>query len=239
MRPLQSWILNVGSPEAVRKIPINTISLTGEVLGKGFESSLERDLIMKVSWNHQLDWFQVQPVKIHYQDSMGAPRTYTPDLLVHFLPACVPELKPLLCEVKYREELKRNWPELRPKFKAAHAYAKEQGWEFRIFTEDRIRTPFLKNVQFLWSYRFAPWHDTHYERLFQMLDDMENTTVSGLLEACYSPQNKIGRGEAIWTIWAMVARGVIHCDLQSPLTQQTRIWLDPLLQSPDGGDEDR
>lgn len=239
MRTNNSWIVNVGSPEAVRRIPINTISLTGEVLGKSFESSLERDLIMKMVWSHQLDWFQVQPVKIPFTDANGRSRSYTPDLLVQFAPDPdgVVE-KPLLCEVKYREELRRNWAELRPRFKAARAHSRERGWVFRIFTEDRIRTPYLANVQFLWSYRYADWHEPHYERLFEMLDDMEETTVAGLLEACYRPDNRIGRGEGLWTLWVMVAQNIIHCDLHVPLSQHTRIWLDPRLRSSAPAGED-
>lgn len=236
-----SWLLNVGTPEAVRRIPINTISLTGELLGQEFESSLERDLIMLMTWRSELDWFQVQPVEILFNGAAGAQRSYTPDLLVSFIPRTTsgkPTRKPLLCEVKYQDDLRRNWVDLKPKFKAARAYARERGWEFRIFTERRIRTCLLQNIQFLWSYRYAPQHLNHRDRLIRMLDDMEETTINGLLEACYLTENRLGRGEGLWTLWCLIAQKSVLCDLSLPLSMETRIWLDPLLQAEDSGDED-
>ncbi|SFN48128.1 TnsA endonuclease C terminal [Formivibrio citricus] len=226
---LMSWILNVGTPEAVRKIPINTVSLTGEVLGQEFESSLERDLIMLMAWDADIDWFQVQPVKIRYTNPNGNRRSYTPDLLVHFLRNPKPETdrKPILCEVKYREELARNWKELKPKFKAAKAYANEQGWDFQIFTEDRIRTPYFRNIQFLWSYRYSPLYETHHERLLQALSEMEEASINRLLDHCYGSRDRVGRGEGIWTLWCMVARREIVCDLHVPLAMDCKIQRNP------------
>lgn len=241
MRTSQAWLLNVGTPDAVRRIPINTISLTGEVLGKEFESSLERDLIMKAAWNRQLDWFQVQPVKIPFLDTDGKQRSYTPDLLISFIPDAITSLpvrRPLLCEVKYLDDLRRNWLELKPKFRAARAYARERGWEFKIFTEKRIRDGLLQNIQFLWSYRFAADHHGHRDRLIRMLDDMEETSIAGLLEACYLPSNRYGRGEGQWTLWCLIAKQTILCDLSLPLSMETRVWLTPILQADDAGDED-
>lgn len=232
MRPLQSWILNVGTPQAVRRIPINTLSLTGEILGQEFESSLERDLLFIMAWDGRLEWFQTQPVRIEYKDAYGKNRSYTPDLLAYFNPRQIigrPDRKPLLCEVKYRQDLKDNWRELRPKFEAAKVYAKTQGWEFQIFTEDRIRTPLLNNIQYLWSYRFAPSYSDHGERLLSALECMEETTINGLLEACYQPDNRLGRGEGMWALWGLIARETILCDLSIPLSMDTRIWLDPRL----------
>ncbi|MDF0606770.1 TnsA endonuclease N-terminal domain-containing protein [Neisseriaceae bacterium TC5R-5] len=233
MRASISWLLNVGTPEAARRIPINTISLTGKLLGKEFESSLERDLILLTAWQDELDWFQVQPVKILFQDTDRRTRSYTPDLLVSFINHSAvgrSTRKPLLCEVKYQKDLKLNWSTLKPKFKAARAYANERGWQFRIFTEKQIRTGLLQNIQFLWSYRFAPHHPGHRERLIRMLDDLEETSISGLLEACYLPENRVGRGESLWTLWCLIAQKSILCDLSLPLSMETCIWLHPTLQ---------
>ena len=115
---------------------------------------------------------------------------------------------------------------------------RSKGWEFRIYTEDRIRTPLFHNVQFLWPYRYSPQHEVQYDRLFRMLDDMEETSINGLLEACYHPQNGIGRGEGIWTLWCMIARRTVICDLSVPLSMETRIWLARSLETEDSGDED-
>lgn len=229
MRLVTSWLKVERAANGVRRIPINVRSLTGTVNGQEFESSLERDLLLLVHWDNEVEWYQSQPVKINYIDSLGNERNYTPDLLVTYRSsqqAGQPPLtrKPLLCEVKYRVDFAKHWQLLKPKFRAARSYAKACGYEFRVLTEREIRTEYLKNIQFLWSYRFAPFQSYHYDKLKAVLSEMEETNPATLLEACYS--SKTMRGEALWTLWCMVARGWIKCDLHLPLTMQTRIWTE-------------
>jgi hypothetical protein len=226
-------MLNVGDHHAVRRVPISTISLTGEFLGQEFESSLERDLIFLMAWNPRMEWFQVQPVTIPYQTPDGRERSYTPDLLVWFNPTPASDSscsRPILCEVKYRSDLKENWRQLKHKFSAARAYAKANGWEFRIYTEDRIHIPMLKNVKFLWSYRFSEEHPFHRDIIHENLAAAGYATATELLDICYEKNNKIWRAEALWNLWCMVARGTIHCDLTTPLSMQTRLWINPTLK---------
>lgn len=227
MRLVTTWLKVEQTANGVRRVPINVRSLTGTVNGQEFESSLERDLLLLVHWDTAVDWYQSQPVKIDYVDSMGKARSYTPDLFVSYrtiqLSGRPPMTrKPLLCEVKYREDFLGQWKELKPKFRAARAYAESHGYEFRVFTEREIRTDYLKNIQFLWSYLYATFHPHHYEKLRLVLAELEETTPATLLDACYS--SKTLRGEALWTLWCMIARGWIKCDLRKPLTMQTRIW---------------
>lgn len=219
------------TPTGVRRVPINVRSLTGEVCGQEFESSLERDLLLLVHWDYDVSWYQSQPLTIKYTDDNGKARTYTPDLLVHYKTIEVlgqprMERKPLLCEVKYREDLIKQRDQLKPKFKAARAYAKANGYEFRVLTEREIRTEYLKNVQFLWSYRFAYFDPIHYEKLMAVLTELGETDPYTLLQACYS--SKTQRGEALWTLWCLIARRLIKCDLNRPLSMQTRIWTEML-----------
>ena len=229
MRLVNTWLKIERTPSGVRRIPINVRSLTGAVNGQEFESSLERDLLLLVHWDQEVEWYQSQPVKIEYSDSQGNSRSYTPDLLVSYRalkhsgqPATT--RKPLLCEVKYRKDFAEQWSLLKPKFRAARAYAKSNGYEFRVMTEREIRTEYLKSIQFLWSYRFATFHQHHYEKLKAVLCEMEETDPSTLLNACYT--SKTLRGEALWTLWCMIARGWIKCDLHKPLTMKTRIWTE-------------
>lgn len=229
MRLVTSWLKIERTPTGARRVPINVRSLTGEVNGQEFESSLERDLLLLVHWDHEVEWYQSQPVTIEYVDSQGKQRTYTPDLLVSYKATTVRgqpshKRKSLLCEVKYRDDLTKQSDQLKHKFKAARAYAKEHGYEFRVLTEREIRTEYLKNVQFLWAYRFAPFDTTHYDKLLSVLRELGETDPHTLLEACYA--SKIRRGEALWTLWCMVARRWIKCDLNEPLTMKTRIWTD-------------
>lgn len=227
MRLVTSWLKIERTPQGVRRIPINVRSLTGSVQGQDFESSLERDLLLLVHWDHSVDWYQSQPVRIDYTGADGSSKNYTPDLLISYQASKADKSltpKPLLCEVKYREDLALDWKLLKPKFKAAKQYAREQGYEFRILTEREIRTDYLKNVQFLWAYRFAHFHQHHYEKLRSTLLDMEEADPASLLASCYGSQTL--RSEALWTLWCMVARRWVNCDLQQPLTMKTRLWMD-------------
>ncbi|RYH33391.1 MAG: heteromeric transposase endonuclease subunit TnsA, partial [Alcaligenaceae bacterium] len=117
-----------------------------------FESALERDLLMQLAWDDDVEWFASQPVAIKYERD-GEPRRYTPDVLVKFKDCLSGTPTPLLCEVKYRRELAKHWRELRHKFRAAQAYCAEKGWRFAVFDEHEIRTARLENIKFLWRYR--------------------------------------------------------------------------------------
>jgi len=227
MRLITSHLRQEMTSTGVRRVPMNVRSLTGEVFGHEFESSLERDALLLVHWDHFVESYQTQPVKIEYQDSDGKSRHYTPDLLVMyrqdiFRPGLAEPKRPLLCEIKYRKDLAKDWKILKPKFRAAKIFAKSRGWEFCIRTDKDIRTPLLKNIQFLWSYRFAEFHTHHYANLLATLKNLEETDPKTLMDATY--QSETLKGEALWTLWCMIARRWVECDLSLPLTMQTRIW---------------
>jgi hypothetical protein len=225
MRIIYLWIKKVNIPGGVRRVPVSSRSLTGEVLGVDFESALERDLMLKMSFHHQLDWFQSQPVHIDYEYPPGQARRYTPDLLVSFTPddnSVTP--KPLLCEVKYREDLQENWRELRHKFRAAKAYCKAKDWRFEVFHEGRIRTQELVNIQFLWKYRASGFDkkiaDVSYEA-FRVAP--KPVAMMETVKSLFSSDEQ--RGAAVWAWWCLASRGVIECDLNVPLTGNTQFWL--------------
>jgi hypothetical protein len=136
----------------IRNIPKNYRNVTGvaansKAEGKAmFESTLERDWLTLLQFSAEVESFEVQPVKIKWVDAEGKNHIYTPDVLVYYHQAGI---KPLLCEVKYRDELRENWTQFKPKFQAAYRYAKERGWRFKLITERRVRTTLLDNAKFL------------------------------------------------------------------------------------------
>src|SRR5947209_18110990 len=122
----------------VRKIPTNRRSMTGLIASRkndrmtGFESSLERDFLLLLDFDRSVARYEEQPVRIEYADAAGRRRTYTPDVLVYYHddPAGSVDTQPLLCEVKYRDDLFTNWKEYKPKFRAGRAHARGRGWRF-------------------------------------------------------------------------------------------------------------
>lgn len=96
----------------VRKIPTNRRSITGLVSSRkndrmtGFESSLERDFLLLLDFDRNVERYEEQPVTIRYRDREGKRRTYTPDVLVLYRQNLTGrDTCPLLCEVKYRADL--------------------------------------------------------------------------------------------------------------------------------------
>lgn len=133
----------------VRKIKASYTSLRGIVTGNknetsnSFESSLERDYLLLLEFDHLVDEYVEQPVEIFFENN-GSQRHYTPDVLVYYRNdiEVANQFTPLLVEIKYRKDLWEDWKNLKPKFSAAVKYASSKGWRFKILTEKEIRTPY-------------------------------------------------------------------------------------------------
>lgn len=81
-----------------------------------FESSLERDFYVLLQFNSDALRWDPQPVRLGLGSGLG---TYVPDVLVSYAEAGPTSRRHVLYEVKYREELKRCWTTLRPRYRQA------------------------------------------------------------------------------------------------------------------------
>jgi hypothetical protein len=213
----------------VRKIPTNRRSMTGLVASRkndrmtGFESSLERDFLLLLDFDPAVARYEEQPVRIEYVDAEGRRRTYTPDVLVYYHddPAASADARPLLCEVKYREDLFANWKEYKPKIRAGRAHARGRGWRFEIVTEREVRTPYLQNVKFLRPYRRIETNREDTALLLDTLLKAGDADPESLLSAVHHDRTR--RAELLPTLWRLLADGHITADLGQPLTMRTRI----------------
>jgi hypothetical protein len=201
--------------EPVRKIRSGQRGIRGNVPGKGrFESTLEGDLMDLLRFSNSIEDFKPQPIRIPYTLPNGRPSRYTPDGLIFFKRHL--QHSPVLYEVKYRDDYKHSWQELRLKFRAARELCRNQGWAFRVFTEFHIRTPYLANVQFLQAYKDqlpAPEMSAH---VLDVIEDLQQGEVNTLLAAL--ARDLTTRAEWIPVVWHLVAVGTIHCNLDEPLT---------------------
>jgi len=205
----------------VRKIQTNARSVTGEVAGFGqYESTLERDLMEILRFDPSVHQFTAQPLKIPYVAPDGTPGTYTPDGFVLFKQH-LPKF-PILYEVKYRADLRKDWRALMPKFRAAKQFCLVRGWRFEVYTERHIRTPYLGNVKFLWPYVERKPSDAMKDHVLRILWDLEQADADLLLYAlCRDATN---RALMIPVLWHMVAIGDIGCDLNVPLNMRSKLW---------------
>ncbi len=214
----------------VRKIGKGSSSLHGLVYSsknethRAFESTLERDFIETLEFDHYVDYYCEQPVVIDYFDN-GLRHKYTPDFFIAFRKdlAASSKMKSMICEVKYRDTLKEKWLEFKPRFKAAKKYAEERGWVFHIITERSIRTAFLQNIKFLSRYKNSKYVNTEaFTVLSHTLSELKVTTPEELIK-CAARDKKM-QAELIYSLWYLVASGSIGCDLHNPLTMKTELW---------------
>ena len=210
---------------AVRKIGINCRSMTGRegFSGQQYESALERDLLDLLAFDLNVDYCESQPIRLHYDRADGARLPYTPDVLVHYRRDISPakDMPHLLVEVKYREEYRDRFRELRQRFRAARQYARERGWRFCVFTEREIRTPYLKNARFLRPYRDHNPDPERERTLINHLNSLVEATPTELLKNYAGNPNE--RACLLTVLWKLVADFRIQVDLMEPLTMQSRL----------------
>ena len=213
----------------VRKIPKNYRNVTGVAAsGKAvgpaqFESTLERDFLALLDFSQEVERYEVQPIKIEWRDERGDTRSYTPDVLIEFIPEL--NRQPWLCEVKYRADIKKHWATLHPKFIQGIRSAKQRSWRFRLITEIEIRTPLLANVRFLAAFRLRSVPTADTENLLETLAAVRKTTPSDLLQTITDDAWR--RAEYIPTLWHLLACHRIGADLDTELTMDSPIWSLP------------
>ena len=184
-----------------------------------FESALERDLATLLEFDEAVLNFEAQPLELRYAHA-GRERRGVPDFLVTYQPHI--GRRPLLCDVKYREELFRLWPKLKSRLRAAKRHARDMDWDYRILTEVEIRTPYLRNARFLLPYQRCAPDPRHEQLLLDTMRTMETATLQTLLQACCAdPWN---RAQLIPTLWCLVGREKISIDLNEPLGMDSVIW---------------
>lgn len=151
-----------------RRITSSPVKVTGTVPdGQQFESTIEEDFFTLLRFNRLVDSFEHQPVTLEWLDATGKIREYTPDALVRYrtdLPEAA-DMVPVLCEVKPDLNMETKSPRRRKpprkedeeenvlKWGAAERYAARQGWQFKIYRESEIRTPYFDNARFLLRHR--------------------------------------------------------------------------------------
>jgi hypothetical protein len=206
----------------VRKIVPGNRGVTGVVpiLGK-YESTLERDLMEILRFDPEVERFTPQPLTIEYLDQTGRTRTYTPDGLIQFKTSSVACQPPILFEVKYRADFRKDWRNLIPKFRAAKSYSAMHGWRFQVFTEREIRTPYLNNVKFLWQFLQRAPDPAMKVHVLELLNDLDEADPELLL--CALCSDATNRARFIPVIWHLIAIGAIDCDLNHPLTMRSLI----------------
>jgi hypothetical protein len=217
-------------PTQQRKIGPTKRSVSGRLAFRGetslsFESTLERDFLLKAEFCLPVLDVVPQPVSIPFRGINGQTYTYTPDFLVYYRlgdRSYGDYPKPVLVEVKPEKEWRAHWRQWLPKWKAAWRYAQTQGWEFHIHDETRIRDEALKNIRLLERYKRMSFSPEESATVVETVKRMGCVTADYLLARHFMG---IYRAEGISLIWHLLATRKLDCDISRPLNPLVELWV--------------
>ena len=221
---------SIRPPKQARKIGPTRRSVSGVYMFHGetaipYESTLERDFIIRKEFSLAVLDIIPQPVQIPFNGSDGRAHTYTPDFLVYYrlgnreygdYP------KPVLIEVKPEKEWRKNWRKWLPKWKTACRYAKGQGWEFHIQDESRIRDQALENVKFLGRYKRMEFPSEESGWIIENIRQMGSAPFHYILSRHFMGMYRAG---GIAHLWHLLAKRQLDCDISRPLNDFTELWV--------------
>lgn len=218
-------------PSQVRKIGPTRRSVSGVYPFRGersipFESTLERDFLIRSEFCSVVLDVTAQPVEIPFQARNGRGYIHTPDFLVQYRAGnrtWDEGIPPLLVEVKPRAKLRECWPDLKPKFMAARRFAREQGWSFRIYDESRIRDQMLTNIMFLRRYRFMEFPPEDVREVLTSLEAMGEAPFHYLVGRHFV--GIADKAVGVSLVWSLLASGLVECDMTRPLGNNTIFWI--------------
>lgn len=199
----------------VRKIPRNYRHVTGRYAfpngtSVAFEGTLERDFLYLMDFDPDVVGVEEQPVKVPVPGGRGRGAYYIPDFLVQR------QEGPLwLVEVKSTDDLEKNAEDYEAKFKAAKSYADDRGWTFQIVTDKEIRTPKLKNIRRLLSYRNRKVDPGVCARLLSHANCETRITLGEILSRAFPEPSE--QPVALPTLWHLVVIGHLDVDWEAEL----------------------
>ena len=200
-----------------RVIPNKHRSLSGFVsLSDGrsvaFESSIERDAIIRFDFEHPGRYIETQPFTLQYV-WQGRKRLYTPDILVRR--ASDEKGTVDIVEVKSKDATEEELKKLLPSFEAMRAVCEERNWGFQIITDDDNRADaMVQNANFLGRYKNTGIDEAVKNTLTTVLGK-RTLTPNELLGSCFAGKEQRAVGMAV--LWGLIANRVVVFDFRKPL----------------------
>lgn len=212
----------------VRRIGRNRRSITGffpSLKGgvSAYESTLERDLFTLLEFIPEVESFQPQPVTVYYRVELGRMSRHVPDVSVRLR-----DQSELLIDVKYRDELWRSWSYLHAPFRAAYRYAAAYGWKYQIWTDVEIRRSFLKNAEFLLSFRRREISANDAAHVVALIEREPGITVGRLLRTLDGEESSRPSPYGP-VLWRLISQFVVATDLMKPLSANSELSIDENL----------
>ena len=169
-----------------------------------YESLLERDWMLLMDHDKEIEWICEQPVRLRYRKN-GEPASHVPDLLVWRNGA------PELCDVKSTERLED--PEFLVQIRAMELACAEGGVGYRVLSNPDPQL--LVNVRWLAGFRVLPADpDGERARMLSALTKGESTIFRLLLGAS---EPALARPVLMHLLWA----GDAFVDLSQPIGEES------------------
>jgi hypothetical protein len=171
-----------------------------------YESLLERDWMLLMDFDREVEWICEQPLRLRYRLD-GRPASHVPDLLVWRVGA------PEVCDVKSEERVED--PVFRAQVEATGLACAEAGIGYRVLSEpDR---QLLVNVRWLARFREAPADpDGERPRMVSELS-IAACTIGELVSRARQPA--LARPVLMHLLWA----GDALVDLSEPIGENSRV----------------
>lgn len=181
-----------------------------------FEGLRERDFFVVLEYDEDVERFEPHPLRIQHKVA-GRSRVYTPDVLVHYRagPDGQPLRRPELCEVKTSLQLRKDWPALRTRFRAAQSHCRSEGWRFRLVHEPSIPRPFVGTLHFLLPYRHLEEDVALTAAIKDALATSGPLSVVALIDRL--DQQGYSDSEAVPQVWRMIGMGRLRVDFENTL----------------------
>lgn len=210
--------------QQVRKINPTRRSVSGAYPFRGqmvipYESSLERDFIIKQEFDNKIIELIPQPASIPFVLN-NQTYLYTPDFLVIFDKSL--NKKGILAEIKPESEWRKNWRKWFSKWKAAYSWANEHNFTFHIFDEVRIRDTCLDNIKLLNRFKTHFISNGSAIEILKILDNVNQPmAINCLLKHFPSSEHKDINREVLH----LLATQLLKTDMQTPISTSSLIWL--------------
>lgn len=197
-----------------------------------YESTLERDFIIKEGFSLNTQSISAQPVTIEFMQH-GRAYPYTPDFFVAYKQPNAFGRTGMFVEVKPKSEWQEHYKQWSGKWVAMKTFANKLNCSFRIFDEDRIRDAGLDNINLLLRFK-----NTHIDTqiLEQMVDIANRTHVITINNLAHSLEKSLSmcrpntpntNAEALRVIWYALANRILDCDIVNcdVMNKETKVWL--------------
>lgn len=191
-----------------------------------FESSLERDFLIRSEYDSEILDIVGQPIQIPYTTTLGNSSLYTPDFLVQYFDADKHgksiNSAPLLVEIKPTKKIIKDWKILKPKFLAAQKFAKLQGWRFKIYNESRLYDSYWENITVLKKFKKSLIEADIESAILSKINTVPCITLEQL--EYYMKETLKTNIEYRNLIISLIAKRKINSDLRLPLNPKTLLW---------------